>query len=496
MLAQRASNPALSGPSSPQLATLDITSIVRLTDKVEIFKKLYTFISQRTLVVEEDFYSLAKELANLRDAYRRKATIKSLKEFREILFLLQMVQEESLYVAYTHFNPSSEGKLIEKSWSWKPKSSRVDQDSMDEVLLRGIPLQNGDVLLSKASGAGSSSFIAMTGDAPHIFSHSTIAILTIINGELMLVSPEAEITDGVKLRKFEDYRQGTKTRLFVYRLQNVDETKRQQIKGATERFVQRMFEITPDPFTVAPFNYDFNLQPDTEGAYYCAAIPCRIYQDTQLKDEFNPYPRSMWGEPTEIRRAVYDFLELPHRPSAAPGDLESNRHYELVGSEILLHRLELERVELAILDSMFDLLSSKQEIVQNWIVKTDALGDKPITPEQIEFLIKTKVITREMAAKVPSQIKPKQMVFFGYLNEVFTPKIRKAVMAELLTKKAQGQIMGLQELRLKAFQEQESRLQEMVRGAEVFVERLSEARKAFQVAGTCKQAISESESPL
>lgn len=481
---------ASSAIKRPVSNPLDFTEVIGISDKGDVFKALFNYISAKPLNQENDYYNLAKELAALRNQYREEASFQSRSEFRDILFLLQMIQEEVLYVGYSKFNPpQAGGALVEKNWFWAPKEFAKDPNEQ-EVLLRGIPIQNGDVLLSKASGTGSSSFIALTGDAPHIYSHATIAIITSINGKQMLVSPEAEIVDGVKLRTFEDYKAGLKTRLFNYRLKDLDQYKKSEIKAATERFIQSMYAVTPDPFNVKAFDYDFDLHPDTVGAYYCAAVPCRIYQDTQLADAFNPYPRALWGQPSEIRRVVYDFLAIPKKPSAAPGDLETNREYELVGAELQLHRLELERTELAIIDSMFDLLSEKREAVRSIVEKTESLGNDPIKTEDLEVLVNQGLLSRKAIEKIPSHIKPRQMIFFAYLNEVFHPKIRKLMMKLLLEQKAQGHLLGLQELRLLAYQVQEDNLVDMVNGANSFIDKITESKNKQSVGLRCAKALS------
>lgn len=467
-----------------------LTHLLTVSGKTQIFDELLKSISETVLVTEDDYYRLAQAIAELRDAYREKAHYDQLTELRETLFLLQMVQEEVLYAGYTKFNHPAKGEIIEKSWSWLPRSKFSPMGSEREIPLRGIPVRNGDVILSKATGSGSSSFIALTGNAPHIFSHVTMAVVTDIDGQEKLISPEADIADGVKLRSFEDYREGKKTRLFVYRLRGIDEQKAKDIRTATERFVQKMFAVTPDPFNVKAFNYDFDLNPDTEGAYYCAAIPCRIMRDTPLDEFMNPYPRMLWTQPRGIRRVIYDFLAIPKKPSAAPGDLEANRNYELVGTQIQLHRLEQERVELAILDSMFDLLAQNKDLVEDIVKKIETLGDEPIKPEEIKFLVDNKILPESAISKIPENIKPRQMIFFAYLNEMFTPKIRQVVMERLRQKNESGKLMGLQEMRLIAYRIQEERLGELINGVEFFVGKIKEGKLHSDPVLRCVGALS------
>ena len=80
----------------------------------------------------------------------------------------------------------------------------------------------------------------------------------------------------------------------------------------------------------------------------------------------------------------------------------------LVGTEIQLHRLELERVELAIIDSMFDLLANRGEVVKKIVSKTETLGDEPNRVEALEHLVQTGILPQSALDKIPSQIKPRQ----------------------------------------------------------------------------------------
>lgn len=49
--------------------------------------------------------------------------------------------------------------------------------------------------------------------------------------------------------------------------------------------------------------------------------------------------------------------------------------------------------------------------------------------------------------KVPDSINLKQMAFFAFLNEVMTPKVRVAILAQVSDLEKQGKIVGPVELR-------------------------------------------------
>ena len=472
-----------------------LKSFSNITHKQELFDQLYLYIIDQKFNKEADFYSLATELANFRNFFRLKSPIQDQILKGEMLYLVQSILEEILYVGYSKFNLSTDGNENKKSWRWIPDPINKEEKPADSSFdLRGMTIRNGDILLSKATGSGSSALISMISSIPHVFSHSTIAIITYLDRKLQLLSPEADIADGVKLRDFGDYKEGVKTRLFVYRLHNQNLDIKEKIHRATEAFIKRMYEITPDPFNKKAFNYDFNLTAgiaDSEEAYFCAAIPCRIYANSGLEDSMNPYPKTLWTKPRkgDIREQLYKFLKIPNSPSIAPGDMEENSNFELVGTEIQLHRLEVERIEVAILDSLFDLLEENENLVKELVEKTETLGNEPVTTEQLQNLVKLKILPEAALSKIPDDIKPSQMIFFGYINQVFTPKIEAILMRSLNEKKQQGIIEGPQELRLQAYRIQSKKLSELRQGTISLVNELKKSKKRLK-SSSCLSTLS------
>ena len=124
-----------------------------------------------------------------------------------------------------------------------------------------------------------------------------------------------------------------------------------------------------------------------------------------------------------------------------------------MGARIDVTKLHQDRVEMAIIDAFLAELEANKEQMDKLTAVLEKVAAKPLDQEKIQKLIKSKLLPESVQSKtkalekVPDAITIKQLVFFAFLNEYMTPKIRKALLEKVATKEAEGKIVGPQELR-------------------------------------------------
>ncbi|MEN0060052.1 MAG: hypothetical protein AAGB31_14520, partial [Bdellovibrio sp.] len=231
-----------------------------------IFSTLQNMVASARLTSVEDYRDLALLLLEARQRLRHSHKM-DLGTLQDSLFLLQMMAEESLYVG-------------SKKFSDFPKEMTIlgpIKNTSRSAALRDFSVQTGDVALSKATGFGSSSFIALAMDRPHIYSHSTPVV---ISEQGRAISPEAEIEDGVKLRDMQkDYIDGSKTRLSIYRYE--DGSIQSKVEQGAQNLVNEMYQRSGnDPFNVPAFKYDFSMTPGhlDERGLFCSSVAYELYR--------------------------------------------------------------------------------------------------------------------------------------------------------------------------------------------------------------------------
>ena len=358
--------------------------------------------------------------------------------------MLEFMLEDVLVVGYEKFP----AQMQEYSKQLKAPEARWSADAQK---LRGIDIIGGDVLISKYTGSGSSSFIAMAMARQSFFSHSTPVY---IGSDKRLLSPEAFIEDGVKLRDLtQDYVTDSKTRLFVYRsLKNVAEAQ----KGL-QSLVDEMRQRQSDPATQAAFPYNFRMDPRIESAYFCPQTVMDSFRrgGVGYDSEANPYPAKQWRGFTGANKQVFgNFLGFSDHKFPAPGDIEFNPNFELAGVYFDVKKLAQERMEMAAIDVLLQLVERNDDKVRAVLKPFDRFGDQPITTEQLQALQRLPLpaqIQSKVLAQIPANISIKQLVFFTYINQEFTPAVRSALQMQAAEmQRAQGRQPGLGELRLMA----------------------------------------------
>nr|WP_295900787.1 hypothetical protein [uncultured Bdellovibrio sp.] len=432
-----------SGFSVQELREPLMVALSQAKNEQHVFKSIKTVVESAKLVTAEDYRDLGVLLLELRQELRAQKSM-GMKSRQDSLFLMQMLAEESLYAGSKKFANFPTEINIAGSASNSAKAAS----------LRSFQVQTGDVVLSKATGFGSSSFIALTMDHPHIYSHSTPVY---IDGQGELLSPEADVEDGVKLRKMaKDYIEGSKTRMYIYRYQGSDTSVQNKVEAGAANMIKEMYERTGgDPFNKAAYKYDFSMTPGNvnERGMFCSAVSYELYLRGGFSGPQNPYTQSVWSPISKSREELLKVLNMNTNKVPAPGDLELNSEFKLVGARIDVSKLSQDRIEMAIVDAFLSEVANNRETLRRVSEILNLISSKPIDKEALKKMAASGILPKEYADKVgmidqiPDAINIKQMAFFVFLNDVMTPKLRAVLQAQVEALEKLGKPVGPMQLR-------------------------------------------------
>lgn len=409
----------------------------------QLFRSIRGIVESAKLTTAEDYRDLGVVLLELRQDLRQRKSM-TLKTRQDSLFLVQMLAEESLYAGSKKF----------ANFPQEINIGGTASNSGKVVSLRNFQVQTGDVVLSKATGSGSSSFIALTMDHPHIYSHATPVY---VNAQGELLSPEADVEDGVKLRQMsKDYIEGSKTRMYIYRYQGADASVQGKVEAGAQNLIAEMYQRTGgDPFTKPAYKYDFTMTPGNanERGMFCSAVVYEMYMRAGLSGPQNPYTQTVWSPISKSREELLKTLDMNTSRVPAPGDAELNTEFRLVGARVDVAKLSQDRVEMAIIDSFLSELAHNRDTLRRVSEVLNALSSRPLDKEMLKQVAASGMLPKEIADKVgmmdkvPDAISLKQMVFFAFLNEVMTPQLRGALMPQVDALEKAGKVVGPMELR-------------------------------------------------
>lgn len=436
--------------------------IGKFKSDVELFQNVQSVTKTYNLSSAKDYIAVAKVLLINRQTVRQRKNI-NFDTKKDTLFLLELMAEEALYAMSERFPDSP--KEFSLTTSLRPLSvARTGS-------LRGFQVQVGDVMVSKASGSGSSSFIAFSMNKPSIFSHSTPIWKKDKNSDSPLMSPEAFIEDGVKLRNLKkDYVEGSKTRLYIYRYHSSRAQRNEGVYNTVESymdlFVDGMNQLTNGkPEEVASYAYDFSMSPFYYGPggdapaiqgprkFLCSAVSYNLYP--RMNGDENPYAKKYWSRVNNDRSALFQFIGVNSKAMPSPGDVESNPFYSMVGMRIDVSKLEQERIENAIIDVFLQYVKSNKKNMQAIAEEFKNVGTTTISKDDllkklVEFQFLTDDKRKQLQAmieQVPNGVNIKQLMFFYMMNEVATPSLRAQVMQKVTDAKQKKQYLGPQQLR-------------------------------------------------
>lgn len=437
-------------PAATVTSLADVPGLIaRFQLPQDLLEQLVKEVEEVRLTTLADYHKLAGQLMNARQLLRFRTDI-NLAFKRDALYLLEQLAEETLYAASVRF------PLLGPEFVYVGDAGPITTPRA--ARLRLFDVQTGDVLLSKATGSGSSTFIALSMNHPHIYSHSTPVYVE--PRTLKPLSPEAFIEDGLKLRDLtEDYIKGSKTRLAIYRFEGLTPLQRNQIHAEVtvrmDRFVKNLFQLTDgDPANKAAFPYDFGMDPIKAAGkkFFCSGVAYEVYPyPTDLR---NPYPQGLWSFATGGRENIFRMLGIQTARIPAPGDLELNTLYKLVGFRVDVFRLRQERIENAIIDSFLAWIESNPALSMDLRRKLEPIGNRPLRQDDVQRLISIGLVPEEMRAtllekvgQMPDDVNVKQLVFFYSMNELITPKLRDTMMSLVLQAERRGSLPGPLELR-------------------------------------------------
>lgn len=143
------------------VASLQVALSVATTE-LQVFDAVRTAASSAALQSPENYHDLGAALMRVRQDLRLNNVLPN-NALRDSLFLLQMMAEEVLYVGSKKFAAFPKTVTLHRNVPLDGKAAPI----------KDFHVQTGDVIVSKSTGSGSSSLIALTMDHPHVYSHST-----------------------------------------------------------------------------------------------------------------------------------------------------------------------------------------------------------------------------------------------------------------------------------------------------------------------------------
>ncbi len=402
-----------------------------------LYHKLLKNGLNQNLSKAQEYKELVDGLFAARKAFRSKS-YKDIEKVRGAILLMQVLAEETLYALHLKF--PNYPKMWKTVYHHRlPQKSCIDEKGLTRTsTFLDVVVCQGDIVLSKG-GSGSSSFIARTSEFPGNFSHSTAVYVQPETREVLF--PEAYIEDGVKLRPVQkDYVEHQKKKLSIYRYTAKNKVKviNHGVK-AIEKYVAKMVTQLEsmglgkaDLSSTPCFEYDFGMDAMSADSYFCSEIPFAAYQTVGVKDMENPYPTMNWSQISGIRKEFYaKLLNIRTDRFPAPSDIDLHPYYDIVAFMIDISKLQEDRVDVAMVDVLMQLMQQHSHLVEPLLSKMDQLGNTPITENQINYFTTVLGLPKEkveaIKGKIPANINLKQLLFFGYLNQKLTPNIRKAL---------------------------------------------------------------------
>ncbi|HPI40655.1 MAG TPA: hypothetical protein PLJ21_07610 [Pseudobdellovibrionaceae bacterium] len=439
------------------------------TNLETLFSNILTYVDNSNLQESKHFKILAYELLVVREQLRtssKNIDFNTLQELRQRLYLLQMMAEEVLYIGYLKWpEEMSLTSKVKTDFSILLKDLFDTTNPQNLAKAGDFTLQTGDIVLSKATGNGSSFFITSIAKEPTTFSHSALTWIDPNREWPYATLIEALMEDGTKLRKLNWLEYSKKTRIYVYRYEGLNPKNpnaaniSNEITELTEQFVNQMKARVTNPYTEAAFGYDISMSPESwEGQrYFCSAVSWSVFNKPSTLSQLNPYDRYTWSAVDGGRALLLKTLEVHSTHIPAPGDIELNSKWSLVGLKIKMDQLSQERIEAAIVESLLNLIENNKKIMQKIEAQFDQIGDKPLTREDLQKISTNPKVPEKYRKQISDRINDfpenanlKQIVFFFFLNEILTPQLRTELLAAQSLSIEKGKVWGPLELRRQA----------------------------------------------
>lgn len=442
--------------TQPRLASRAATDLVLLrrqlhsafTDQAsiaEIYSRLLTTSDAWPLVDAKSLRDLAEELLAVRREVQQVAGLSNNEKYQR-LTLLQTLIDETLVAGTTLFP----GEISGLSTRFSPVSVKV---AIPQTSIFNFQVFQGDVILSKHTGHGSSAFITQILKRPSGQSHSSIVYVEPRTDEFFL--PEAWAEDGTKLRTFSDeFVPFNKARVLVYRPKVRDERDLKKYSASASRFVEVMKGRVGNVFTQTSFDYNstFDSNHRPESKLSCTEVVSYAVALAGVDKDLDPYPRRFWNEvDRDFLETFSRVLDLTSETIPSPGDIELNPAYTLVAARVDSVRVRRDRREVAMIDAMMDLVNQNVAAIGPLVRRLDHIGNGRFTVGQFNFLKSAWFLPdswkRAIQYDVPLHATYRQLFFFAYLNRFFTPRVRdELIESEMEFRMAHSRLPGINEL--------------------------------------------------
>ncbi|HND86403.1 MAG TPA: hypothetical protein PLU50_11365, partial [Pseudobdellovibrionaceae bacterium] len=182
--------------------------------------------------------------------------------------------------------------------------------------------------------------------------------------------------------------------------------------------------------------YDGAMDPfNAKDSYFCTTVSFDIYRRSGLTMKVNPYNPDYWSRISGARYELFQFLGISSQRVPAPGDVEQSVFFDLVGMEIDVELLHRERIVSAAIDLLLKYLDQEPEILVNIHKSLGQFGTGPVNKEFLKSLEAKHLIpsdfVKKFSAKIPDGLNLRQIVFFGLLDQVYTPRLTQIAELQL-----------------------------------------------------------------
>lgn len=416
------------------------------------FKGLVELQSRMIFTSDRDHLRTAEALMRFHEELRLRTTSSvagpaQLDLRKQLLIMLQYAAEETQYVGKTRFpQMSNEFKIIFDA----DPVMRAEQSK--PATIRDIPVRSGDFAMVKFSGHGVSDIIATSTNVPGAFSHT---FPMSVENDGRILAPEAGITTGVRESDVgRSYNQQSMTRTWIMRAYSNNPEQREALVEKAAVGVRTV--LSELKAAGGHFEYDLVfdiLDKSGKPAYSCAETTWLALNRGGLLPkitERNAYSNYFSRYSDGSQHFFSKMMNAQSPRFLAPSDFQVSAGFQTVGLRIDVKQLEIERVGNAVMDSLMKNIETNASGLNELVKMLEFRADDPMSREQIEALRLAgfpKELVDGLSKSVGGKMSLKQALFFSFIQEVYSPKLRDGLMQIVAAQKAQGRVMGMIELR-------------------------------------------------
>lgn len=346
---------------------------------------------------------------------------------RSKLLLLSTLAEETLF-------------LLSKMAPTHPRQWHMNFTETFEnrcLGMDGLEACHGDIILSEGN-ASSERFISRIVKTPGVYSHSKVAFILPKNEQLFFI--ESLVGSGTQMTFYNGSREhSAHTKAAVFRMRYREMAPgdlKQHIYRGIKRFIGKMINISPksEPHR---FSYDFLLDVKRHDRLFNSEAVQMIYRLGGIQEHLSPYTQNHWSDITRTNnKALYKLFQITTRSFPSPSDLIYHPGYDLISVHYDLAQLPVDRINLALSDSLIHFLAHDQSFMTRYLEAFSKIEGQEINQAQIKVLqsVLTPFQIQALREKQLINSEFKQTLFFNYLNQ----KISPAILNELLSSNING----------------------------------------------------------